>query len=200
MTVIQAVLTKITVTPNPLAVVLKLKAPLTATGSYQNAADQDITSQVAWTVTDGTIASVSNAAGTAGQVTGNAIGTTTVTATLNSISGQATVNVSNPTLTSITVAPATASVSAGTKQPFTATGNYDNNTTFDLTTQVTWTSSNISVAQESNAAGSNGIATTFVAGTATITATLNGISGTAALTVTAPHLVHPDRARKPAGD
>ena len=185
-TVIQAVLTKITVTPNPLAVVLKLKAPLTATGSYQNAADQDITAQVAWTVADSTIANVSNAAGTAGQVTGNAVGTTTVTATLSGVSGQATVNVANPTLTSITVAPATASVSAGTKQPFTATGNYDNNTTFDLTTQATWTSSNISVAQESNAAGSNGIATTFVAGTATITATLNGISGTAALTVTAP--------------
>jgi hypothetical protein len=185
-TVIQAVLTKITVTPNPLAVVLKLKAPLTATGSYQNAADQDITAQVAWTVTDGTIAGVSNATGTAGQVTGNAIGTTTVTATLTGISGQATVNVSNPTLTSITVAPATASVSAGTKQPFTATGNYDNNTTFDLTSQVTWASSNISVAQESNAAGSNGIATTFVAGTTTITATLNGVPGKAALTVTAP--------------
>ena len=185
-TVIQAVLTKITVTPNPLAVVLKLKAPLTATGSYQNAADQDITSQVAWTVTDSTIASVSNATGTAGQVTGNAIGTTTVTATLNSISGQATVNVSNPTLTSITVLPQGPSVTAGTKQPFTATGNYDNNTTFDLTTQATWTSSNISVAQESNAAGSNGVATTFVAGTVTISAALNGISGTAALTVTAP--------------
>jgi hypothetical protein len=185
-TVIQAVLTKITVTPNPLAVVLKLKAPLTATGSYQNAADQDITTQVAWTVTDSTIASVSNAAGTTGQVTGNAIGTTTVTATLTGISGLATVTVSNPTLTSITVDPVTTNVSAGTKQPFTATGNYDNNTTFDLTTQATWTSSNISVAQESNAAGSNGIATTFVAGTATITATLNGISGTATLTVTAP--------------
>ncbi len=185
-TVIQAVLTKITVTPNPLAVVLKLMAPLTATGSYQNTPDQDITSQVAWTVADGTIASVSNAAGTAGQVTGNAIGSTTVTATLAGVSGTATVNVSNPTLTSITVAPATASVSAGTKQPFTATGNYDNNTTVDLTTQAAWTSSKISVAQESNAAGSNGVATTFVAGTATITATLNGVSGTAALTVTAP--------------
>ncbi len=178
----------IKVTPNPLAIVLGLKGSLLATGAYQNGTSQDITTQVAWTVADGTIASVSNVAATAGQVSGLAVGTTTVTATLAGISGQAAVTVSQAKLIGITVAPATANVTAGVTQAFTATGNYDNGATPDLTTQVTWTSSNIGVAQVSNAAGSNGLASSLVAGTATITATLTGVSGTATLTVGAPLL------------
>jgi len=59
----------------------------------------------------------------------------------------------------------------------------------DITTQVTWSSSNIAVAQVSNAAGSNGVATSLTAGTATITATYSGANGTATLTVSAPALV-----------
>jgi uncharacterized protein YjdB len=181
-------LAAIKVTPNPLAIVLGLKGSLLATGIYQNGTTQDITTQVAWTVADGTIAGVSNVAATAGQVSGVGIGTTTVTATLAGISGQTTVTVAQAKLISITVTPATANVTAGVTQPFTATGNYDNGATPDLTTQVAWTSSNIGVAQVSNAAGSNGVASSLVAGTATITATLTGVSGTATLTVGAPLL------------
>ena len=181
-------LTAISVTPNPLAIVLGLKGSLLATGTYQDGTTQDLTTQVAWTVADGTVASVSNVAATAGQVSGLAVGTTTVTAMLASVSGQTTVTVSQAKLTSITVTPATANVTAGVAQPFKATGNFDDGATLDLTTQVTWTSSNIGVAQVSNAAGSNGVASSLVAGTATITATLTGVSGTATLTVGAPLL------------
>jgi uncharacterized protein YjdB len=92
-------------------------------------------------------------------------------------------------LLSIAVAPATATVSAGNTQAFTATGKYDNSTTLDITTQVTWSSSNVAVAQASNAAGSNGVVTSLTGGSATITAALQGVQGTANLTVTAPTLV-----------
>jgi uncharacterized protein YjdB len=188
-TVSSSPLVSIAVAPNPANVVLGLSVPLTATGTYQSGATQDITAQVAWTVIASSVASISNAAGTSGQITGVAVGTTTATATLNGISGTTTVNVSQPTLQSIVVSPAAPpSIAAGVGQPFTATANYGNGTAVDVTTQVTWSSSSIAVAQVSNATGSNGVAATLTAGTSTITATLSGISGTATLTVGAPAL------------
>jgi uncharacterized protein YjdB len=187
-TVSASPLTSITVTPNPLAVVLGLTSSLVATATYQNGVAQDVTAQAAWTSADNTVASVSNAAGTAGQVKGLAAGNTTVTATYSGKSGTASVTVSQATLTSITVSPATATVSAGRTQQFAATGSYNNGASVDLTTQVTWSSSDIAVAQVSNASSSHGLATALVAGTAKITATLGTISGGATLTVDAPLL------------
>jgi uncharacterized protein YjdB len=187
-TVSASPLVSIAVTPNPLSLVLGLTSSLVATGTYQNGTTQILTTQVAWTAIDPSIASVSNAPSNAGQVSGIAVGSTTVTATLSGITGKAAVTVFQAKLVSIAVAPATATITAGAKQQFSATGTYDNGATPDITTQVTWSSSNITVAQVSNAAGSNGLATSLVAGSATITATLTGISGTAALTVGAPLL------------
>lgn len=187
-TVSASPLTSIVVRPDTLQLILGVKGTLTATGNYQNGTTQDLTSQVAWSVTDDSIASISNAAGTAGQVTGLGLGSTTAIATLDGVVGKALVDVSQAKLTSIAITPATAAVSAGAKQQYTAIGTYDNGATPDLTTQVTWSSSDIRVAQISNAAGSNGLATSLVQGTTTITATLAGVSATATLAVDAPQL------------
>jgi hypothetical protein len=77
----------------------------------------------------------------------------------------------------------------GTTRQFTATGTYSNNTTQNLTAAVTWSSSATGVATISNAAGSNGLATSVAAGSTTITATSGGIPGSTTLTVTAATLV-----------
>lgn len=187
-TVSASPLTSIAVKPDPLNLILGIKGTLIATGNYQNGTSQDLTSQVAWSVSDASIASISNATGTAGQIVGLSVGTTAAVATLGGVAGKALVSVSQAKLTAIAITPATAAVNAGAKQQFTAIGTYDNGTTPDLTTQVTWSSSDIRIAQISNAAGSNGLATSLVQGTTTITATLAGVSGTAALTVGAPQL------------
>ena len=188
-TVSAAPLVSIAVTPSPLNLPLGLTLPLTATATYGDSTTQNVTTTATWTVADGSIATVGNAGTAAGQVTGKAVGSTTVTATLSGIKGSATVNVASPKLVSIAVAPATARITAGQTQAFTATGSYDNSTTVDLTTQVTWSSSNTAVGQVSNAAGSNGVATSLIAGTTTITAALSGVQGTATLNVGQPALV-----------
>ena len=91
---------------------------------------------------------------------------------------------SGKTLISIAVQPTNPSIALGTNMQFTATGTYSDNTTQDLTTAVTWSSSAASVATISNDAGSNGKATAVSAGTTTITATSSGsISGSTLLTV-----------------
>ena len=89
-------------------------------------------------------------------------------------------------LISIAVTPANPLVTAGATEQFTATGTFTGGRTQDVTQSVTWSSSAATVATISNTNGSRGLATTLAAGTTTITASHNGISGTTLLTVTAP--------------
>jgi hypothetical protein len=92
------------------------------------------------------------------------------------------------TLSSIEVTPANPGIAFGSTQQFTATGTYSDNTTQNLTTSVTWDSQSKSVATISNAAGSNGLATSVSPGPTTISATSGSISGFTVLSVdcTAP--------------
>ena len=81
-----------------------------------------------------------------------------------------------PTLVSIAVTPASYSTLAvGGTQQFTATGTYSDASTGDLTTQVTWTSSDTTKAT----VNSTGLGTGIAYGSATITASLGGVSGSA---------------------
>src|SRR6266511_589482 len=84
-------------------------------------------------------------------------------------------NAATPALVSIAVTPPNPSISDGNTQQFVATGTYSDSSTKDVTTLVTWSSSNDSVAGISNAAGSNGIATSLSEGTTTIKATSGSI-------------------------
>ncbi|MBI4282894.1 MAG: Ig-like domain-containing protein [Chloroflexi bacterium] len=113
------------------------------------------------------------------------VGSTVITATSGAISGSTTLTVTAPVLLSIVVAPAAATVGLGQTQQFTATGTYTNGTA-DITTSVSWSSSNPSVATINNA----GVATAKAAGTTLITASLGGIvSPPATLTVVVPTTV-----------
>ena len=192
LTVTPAELVSIEVTPAAASVANGLTQQFTATGVFSDSSTQDLTSQVTWASSDDAIATVSNAAGSNGLATTIGVGNTTVSATSGDVTGDTTLTVTAATLLSIEVSPATASVANGQTQQFTATGLYTDNTTQDLTTQVTWASSDNAVATVSNAAGSNGLATTAGLGSATVSATSGGVTGDAALTVTAATLVSID--------
>lgn len=83
------------------------------------------------------------------------------------------------TLSTITVTPATATLNRGATQQYTATGNLSNGTTINLTGSVTWASSNPGVAT----LNATGLATATGGGSATISAQLGGVTGTATLSV-----------------
>lgn len=191
LTVTAATLVSISVTPATPSVAKGLTQQFTATGTYTDSSTQNITTSVTWSSSDTSKATISNAAGSEGSSTTLAAGTTTITATSGAISGNTTLTVTAATLVSISVTPATPSVAKGLNQQFTATGTYTDSTTQDLTTVVTWTSSDTAKATISNAGGSQGRASTLTAGTTTITATHagTGINGSTTLTVTAATLV-----------
>jgi len=82
-------------------------------------------------------------------------------------------------LSSIAVTPLNPSIQAGKTQQFKATGTYSDNTTHDISAEVSWSSSNTAVAAINN----TGLATAIAGGSATITATQGSVSGSTMLTV-----------------
>jgi hypothetical protein len=84
-----------------------------------------------------------------------------------------------PTLTSIAVTPANATLTAGATQQYTATGTYSDSSTLDLTNQVTFASSTTATAGISP----TGLVTAVAVGTTTISATLGSVSGSTGLSV-----------------
>lgn len=80
-------------------------------------------------------------------------------------------------LQSITVTPTNPTLTKGSSQQFTAVGYFSNNTSQDITTTVTWGSSNSTVAKVSDVSGSKGLVTAVTQGTTNITATMNAVSG-----------------------
>ena len=174
-------LLSITITPTNPTVTVLMTANLTATGTYENSTTADITSTVTWSSSNSAIASV-----IAGVITGNSAGTANITASLNGASSLNTVvTVTAATLTGITISPTAPSVAKGITQQFSAQGTFNNGTTGNITTSVTWNSSNTAIAT----LNASGLATTTGQGTTNITASLSGAtSNIAVLTVTAPVL------------
>src|SRR6185295_2512251 len=116
-------------------------AQLTATGVYSDSSTQDLTAQVTWTSSAMAVASVSNAAGSEGLVSGLATGAANVSAAMGSVSASVTVTVTAATLVAIQIAPPSPSLAKGTTLQLTATGIYTDASSQDLTDQVTWSSS-----------------------------------------------------------
>ena len=188
-TVTAATLVSIAVSPPNPSLPVGTTANLKATGTYSDNSTVDITTSVTWSSDTLSVATVNNANGKQGVVTAVALGTSNVHAKLGAIGGVTTVTVTAAKLVSITLAPANPTVPAGTSQSLTATANYSDGTSVDVSATAVWTSSATTIATVSNAAGSQGAVTGIKQGTATVSATFNGIVGTTTVTVGAPKLV-----------
>jgi uncharacterized protein YjdB len=174
-------LASIAVTPAAASQPVNTSQQYTATGTYQDGSTRDLTAIIAWASSTPAVAKVDSK----GVVTGVAAGTSTISATLGTISGSTTVAVKAPTISSITVTPDGLTLGIGIGEQYTATAIYSDGSTQDLVSGVTWTSSDSSVASIS----ASGLATTVAAGNATITATVGSASDTATLTVVAAQLL-----------
>jgi uncharacterized protein YjdB len=192
LTVSPAVLQLLQVNPVGPSVPAGLTEQLSATGVYSDSTTQDLTTQVTWTSADAQVVQVSNAAGFQGIVTGGAVGSTTVTASLSGVSGSTTVTVTPSVLQQLQVTPPNPTRPKGLQVNFQATGVFSDGSTQDLTTQVTWASTSMGVVAISNASGVEGRATAMNVGTATVTATFGAVSGSASFTVTPAQLTRLD--------
>lgn len=105
-----------------------------------------------------------------------------VVLTVNGVSSRTahiSVNAAPAPLSSIALTPANATVQPGASLQLTATGSYGDDSTQDLTSVVSWSSSNIGVA----AVSASGTVTGVTAGSVAITAASGSVTGTTGLTV-----------------
>ncbi len=161
--------------------------PFTATGTLSDGTTEDLTGQVSWSSATTAVASISSAAGSQGLASGLAVGTSVISASLDGVSGSTVFTVSPAVLVSIAVSEAQSSILEGTTDQFTATGTFSDRSTADLTSGVTWASSDPAVASIST----TGLASGLAPGSSAISATLNGVTGSMALAVSAPAPVVP---------
>jgi hypothetical protein len=87
-------LVSITVTPGSAHITAGLSQQLQATGNYSDSSTIDLTDTVVWSTASPTTATVN---ATSGLVTGVGVGSTAITAKLNSVSGVTTVTITPPT-------------------------------------------------------------------------------------------------------
>jgi hypothetical protein len=183
LTVTGATVTTIQVTPFNPRLPAGFAEPLVATAIFSDGTNRDVTASATWTSATPAAATVSDAAGSKGLLTAVAAGTSVISASFSGRTGSTTVTVIAGTLSSLTISPPNPPARAGTTVAFTATGTFSDGSTLDVTTFVTWTSSNTATADVSNANGSRGQATAFAAGTTTIQAQRGAVTATTILTV-----------------
>ena len=165
-------LKSIAVTPASPSIVAGNTQQFTATGTYSDNSTKSITTSVTWKSSNTAFASIGGATGLA---TGLAAGTTEITATQGSVvspNDPLAVTPATVTLKSIAVTPASPNVGIGNTVQFTATGKYSDNSTKNITSSVTWASSNTLFA---TIGISSGLATGVAVGTTEITATMGTV-------------------------
>ena len=86
-------LTSITVTPGAYTIASGTAVQFHATGNYSDGTTLDLTTTATWSSSDGTIATVSNSAGSQGLATGVAPGAVTISAASGAVSGTASLTV-----------------------------------------------------------------------------------------------------------
>jgi trimeric autotransporter adhesin len=167
----------VTVSPALDTLIVGNTATLTATP--QDASGNTLSGRaVSWATSNEAVAIVSSS----GVVHTVASGSATITATSEGKVGAATIVVIGVPVATVAVAPTSAAIDIGATQQFTATlKDANGNTLTDR--DIAWSSSNPSVATVD---ASTGVATAVAEGSATITATSEGQSGTATLTVNPP--------------
>jgi hypothetical protein len=184
-TVSGATLTSIKLTPASSLIAPGSGLQYSAVGTFSDGSTQYLSPYVSWSSSSGNVATIS----TAGVATGQAAGTTTITAQSATVSATASLVVEGAALSSIQILPQAATIPQTVDVQFTAIGTFANGDVQDLTTAVTWTSSSSSIATISNAQGSIGSAIGVAPGTVNISAVFGGQVGNATLKITNATLV-----------
>jgi uncharacterized protein YjdB len=187
LTVNPTILQSLALTPvNPTLAIGATQA-LVATATYSNGTNVVVSTSAAYSSASPLVATVN---ASTGMVTAVAAGTSVITATFGGKTATTTVTVSPApivvppgavTLSSIAVTPSAATVTVGSTQAFVATASYSDGTTANVSALVSWTSGTVGVATILP----GGTASALALGTSTMTASLDGKSGNATLTVAA---------------
>jgi hypothetical protein len=155
-----------------------------AVGDFSGAFTRDITTEVSWRIENKRIAKVSNETGSEGLVTAVAPGEATITATYGGFFESAPVVVTNAFLTGFEIEPQNEELQVGITREYNAEGTFSDGSSQDITSQVSWASSDEVVATIDDA----GLVETKETGASTISAAWQGIESSTGLLVSSATL------------
>lgn len=181
LTVSSAALASMAVRSKDASVPLGASEQFSAIGAYTDGSTMDLTSTATWSSSAPGVVSINGA----GMAATKAVGSSSIGAAVGGISGMTAFTVSPAALVSIAVTASTASLPLGGKGQLTATGTYTDSTTKDLTGSATWTSAAPGVISVS----SGGAVQAKGIGSAGVSASSSGITGSANLSVGTAELV-----------
>jgi hypothetical protein len=176
LTVSNANLLSISVTPAGAAVPLATSQQFVANGSFDDGTQQDISETANWTSSSPTIARIRSL----GVVTGIGLGSTMITANSGAVNGTASATVDASSVSALNIIPA-GKIADLTNYQMRAVAVFKDGSSLDVTHTpgIAWSSSNPAVA---SIGGSTGLALATGPGTATISASF-GQSGSTPLLV-----------------
>jgi trimeric autotransporter adhesin len=172
LTVTGATLESITISPEDETIPNRTRVYFQAVGHYSDGSTADFTSSVAWSSSAPGVATISNQTFQWGTASAVGVGTTTISAVdgASGISVSTTLTVSDATLVSLAITPASPNVIVNTQTQLVATGTFSDGSMRDVTRDVTWTSSSTAVATVLNIGATKGTVTGVAVGQSTITA------------------------------
>jgi hypothetical protein len=170
-------LQSITVTPDNSSVAKGRSQQFTATGTYSDGSKADVTAKSAWTSTIAAVATVDATMGLAQSVS---LGTTSIAATIGTVSGSTSLTVAAPVPDHVVITPSKVGLSIGENADLRAVLVYSDTTNTDVSSRASWTSSAPSIATVNVASGH---VTGNATGSATISATVDGVSNTSSVFV-----------------
>lgn len=188
LTVSTATVSQLVVTPAVTTLAKGLTQRFHVTGTFSDGTTADLTEVATWSVSAGSVASISNATGAHGLLSALAVGATDVIAQFGSEQGVTTLTVSAAEVTSIELLPATLSVPRGRTLQLSARATLTDGTTNDVSAQTVWTSSANGVATVSNVPAQLGLLFANAVGSATLTATWMSFSAQRTVSVTPAEL------------
>lgn len=190
---VEQLLVALRVVPVSLQLTRGSEGRLRAEGVYGDGSSLDLTSLVLWSSAEG-VARVDED----GAVSAVEVGTSEVTATYGALSARGRVVVTGATLTGIVFEPTSVTLPLGLSQDLSVQARFSDESTTDITTQATFSSSSSAVA-----VSASGRVTANSLGTAAVSATYQGSTASISVTASAATLqslsVTPSSMALPAG-
>ena len=176
--------TSLAIAPATAAQPVGVSQQFTATVTFSDNTNRDVTSQVAWASSAASIATVTGSGGLGTAVAaGDVVISASFSAAGRTVTASAALRVTPAEIRSIEVTPAIGTLELGANQQFTATAKLTDGTTQDVTRNASWTTTDSTILRVNMSSGRVGLANTRGAGATTVIATFNRTSGSTVVTV-----------------
>lgn len=183
LTVESTTLTDLQVSPSSADVNEGAYGALRATAYYSDGTSEDVTNAASWQSSNTDVVKVGTGIFLPGYAYAFTAGSTNIIASFGTKTATVPVTVSAPTLVSVDVSPTYTQIAVGTEYQFNAVATYSDGSKQDATLRADWSTADTAIAATD--VEEFGLVKAISVGTTNVVATLDGISGTGEVEVSA---------------